>query len=73
MACVKDIQDKYFVYVLGSNNAVQMKPIEISGTSGNNYIVQSGLKAGEKVALNRIDVLFDGMPVVPQMRSNQKK
>lgn len=73
MACVKDIQDKYFVYVLGSKNVVQMKPIEISGTSGNNYIVQSGLKAGEKVALNRIDVLFDGMPVVPQMRSNQKK
>ncbi|MNV11788.1 Antibiotic efflux pump periplasmic linker protein ArpA precursor [compost metagenome] len=73
MACVKDIQDKYFVYVLGSNNSVQMKPIEISGTSGNNYIVQSGLKAGEKIALNRIDVLFDGMPVVPQMRSNQKK
>lgn len=70
MACVKDIQDKYFVYVLGSNNSVQMKPIEIKGTSGNNYIVQSGLKAGEKVALNRIDVLFDGMPVVPQMRKS---
>lgn len=70
MACVKDIQDKYFVYVLGSNNSVQMKPIEIKGTSGNNYIVQSGVKAGEKVALNRIDVLFDGMPVVPQMRKS---
>ena len=70
MACVKDIQDKYFVYVLGSNNTVQMKPIEIKGTSGNNYIVKSGLKAGEKVALNRIDVLFDGMPVVPQMRKS---
>lgn len=70
MACVKDIQDKYFVYVLGSNNSVQMKPIEIKGTSGNNYIVQSGLKAGEKVALNRIDVLFDGMPVVPQIRKS---
>ena len=70
MACVKDIQDKYFVYVLGSNNSVQMKPIEIKGTSGNSYIVQSGLKAGEKVALNRIDVLFDGMPVVPQMRKS---
>ncbi|WP_300661766.1 efflux RND transporter periplasmic adaptor subunit [Fluviicola sp.] len=70
MACVKDIQDKYFVYVLGSNNSVQMKPIEIKGTSGNNYIVESGLKAGEKVALNRIDVLFDGMPVVPQIRKS---
>lgn len=65
MASVKDIQNKYFVYVLGKNNAVQMKPIEISGVSGNNYIVKSGLKPGDKVALNRIDVLVDGMPVVP--------
>lgn len=73
MGSVKDIQNKYFVYVLGNNNHVQMKPIEISGTSGNNYIVKSGLKPGEKVALNRIDVLVDGMPVVPQSVAAQKK
>lgn len=72
MASVKDIQNKYFVYVLGANNSVQMKPIEISGTSGDHYIVKSGLKAGEKVALNRIDVLVDGMPVVPQIKAVKK-
>lgn len=72
MASVKDIQNKYFVYVLGKNNSVQMKPIEISGTSGDNYIVKSGLKAGDKIALNRIDMLVDGMPVVPQVAAAQK-
>lgn len=63
MACVKDIQDKYFVFALAGNNKVTMKPIEVSGTSGNNYIIKSGLCAGEKVAQNQLNVLADGMTV----------
>jgi len=65
MASVKDIQDKYFVYTLGDSNKVAMKPIEIEGHSGNNYLVKSGLKPGEKLALDRIDVLNEGMQVKP--------
>jgi membrane fusion protein (multidrug efflux system) len=65
MAGVKDIQNKYFVYVLGDSNKVTMKPIEIAGSAGDNYILKSGLKAGEKIALNRIDLLTEGMPVTP--------
>jgi len=65
MASVKDIQDKFFVFTLADSNKVAMKPIEIAGKTGNNYIVKSGIKAGEKVALNRIDVLNEGMQVKP--------
>ncbi|MBO9657883.1 MAG: efflux RND transporter periplasmic adaptor subunit [Chitinophagaceae bacterium] len=65
MGSVKDIQDRFFVFTLADSNKVAMTPIEIAGHSGNNYIVKSGLKAGDKVALNRIDVLNEGMPVVP--------
>lgn len=65
MASVKDIQNKYFVFALADSNKVAMKPIEITGHSGDNYIVKAGLQAGEKVALNRIDVLAEGMPVTP--------
>lgn len=65
MSSVKDIQDKYFVFTLADSNKVAMKPIEISGKSGNDYIVKTGLASGEKVAVNRIDVLNEGMPVVP--------
>ncbi|MBS1737934.1 MAG: efflux RND transporter periplasmic adaptor subunit, partial [Bacteroidetes bacterium] len=43
MASVKDIQDRYFVFTLADSNKVSMKPIEIDGKSGNNYIVKSGL------------------------------
>ncbi|MDJ1470713.1 efflux RND transporter periplasmic adaptor subunit [Xanthocytophaga flava] len=65
MSSVKDIQNKYFVFTLADSNKITMKPIEIAGKSDNNYILKTGLKAGEKVALNRIDALNEGMVVVP--------
>lgn len=65
MASVKDIQDRYFVFALADSNKVTMKPIEVSGRSKNHYIVKAGLAAGDRIALNRIDVLAEGAPVVP--------
>jgi membrane fusion protein (multidrug efflux system) len=66
MASVKDIQDKFFVFVLKPGNRVAMVPIEIGGSSGTDYFVKSGLKQGDKIALNSIDVLYDSMEVVPK-------
>lgn len=65
MAGVKDIQDKLFVFVLGDSNKVEMRPIEVAGHTGNDYIIQSGLKAGDKIAVNSIDNLNHGMKVSP--------
>ncbi|SHM29831.1 efflux RND transporter periplasmic adaptor subunit [Flavobacterium chilense] len=66
MASVKDIQDKFFVFVLKPGNKVAMVPIEIAGNSGTNYFVKSGLKSGDKIALNSIDALYDNVEVVPK-------
>lgn len=63
MASVKDIQDRFFVFVLGDSNKVSMVPLRFAGRSGQNYLVKDGVKAGDKVALNNIDVLVDGMKV----------
>ena len=67
MASVKDIQDKFFVYVLKEGNKVAMTPIEIAGSAGTNYFVKNGLKSGDKIALNSIDALYDSMEVVPKV------
>jgi membrane fusion protein (multidrug efflux system) len=64
---VKDIQDKFFVYKLNSQNKVVMSPIEISGGTISDYFVSSGVKAGDKIAINRIDVLTEGALVLPQV------
>lgn len=73
MASVKDIQDKFFVFTLSGNNKVVMKPIEIAGTSGTNYYAKSGVKPGDKIALNSIDVLGDGMEVLPKISATIAK
>lgn len=70
MASVRDIQDRFFVFSLADSNKVVMKPIAITGKSGNNYIVKSGLQHGEKIALNRIDVLNEGMVVEPALAAD---
>ncbi len=67
MASVKDIQDKFFVFALGDSSKVVMKAIEITGKSGSNYIVKSGIAKGDKIAINSIDVLMEGQKVVPTM------
>lgn len=69
MASVKDIQDKFFVFVLKDSSKVAMVPIEIAGSAGVNYFVKSGLKSGDKIAINSIDVLNEGMQVVPKETS----
>lgn len=63
MASVKDIQDKFFVFVLGKGNKVVMTPIEITGSAGTDYFVKSGVKSGDRIALNSIDALSDGIEV----------
>ena len=64
---VKDIQDKFFVYKLSSGNKVVMSPIEISGDTTQDYFVSAGVKAGDKIAINRIDALTDGASVAPKV------
>lgn len=64
---VKDIQDKFFVYKLGVGNKVIMSPVEFSGGTANDYFVASGVKAGDKIAINRVDVLTEGAQVVPKV------
>ncbi|NML56679.1 efflux RND transporter periplasmic adaptor subunit [Chryseobacterium cheonjiense] len=64
---VKDIQDKFFVYKLVGKGKVQMIPIEIEGGTANDYFVKSGVQAGDKVAINSIDMLTDGVQVVAKV------
>lgn len=59
---VKDIQDKFFVYKLNGKK-VQMIPVEISEGTSQDYFVKSGIQSGDKIAINRIDVLYDGAEV----------
>lgn len=68
---VRDIQDKMFVFKLADSNKVKMVPLTIKGSTDSLYVVASGVAAGDQIAVNQIDALNDGTPVVPQVQKHR--
>ncbi len=61
-----EIQDKKFVYMLTGESTVKATEIEVTPQSdGKNYVVTSGLKAGDRIVVEGVASLRDGMPVKP--------
>mgnify|MGYP002623619186 CR=1 FL=1 len=74
-SCVMEIQNKKFVYTLGSDKKVKYTEIKVAPQNdGNNYVVTEGLKVGDQYVTNGITKLKDGMEIVPitPERYNQK-
>ena len=64
--CTFEIQEKKFVYVVGSDNKVKSREIEVlSQNDGTNYIVTSGLKSGERIVVDVVTNLKDEMEIKP--------
>jgi len=65
-SCVMEVQNKKFVYLLGSDNKVKYSEIKVDPQNdGNTYIVTDGLKKGDKYVTNGITKLSDGKEIVP--------
>ena len=61
-----EIQDKKFVYVVGSDNKVKNTEIQVSNLDdGKNYLVTSGLKVGDKIVVEGVQTLKDGQTIKP--------
>ncbi len=73
-AC-SEIQDKIFVYKVDDKNIAKYSEITVNPQNdGKNYIVTSGLKAGERIVVKGILKLTDGMEIVPiTVEQYQKK
>jgi RND family efflux transporter MFP subunit len=57
-----------FVYVAenqGGKYFAKQRPITVGDTVGNDYAVENGLKAGDKVIVSGLQFLMDGAPVMP--------
>ena len=63
---VMEVQDKLFVYIVGKDNKVKYTEITVAPQNdGNNYVVTSGLKTGDKYVTNGVTKLTDGMEIKP--------
>ncbi len=60
------IQDKRFVYVVGKDNKVKNTEITVlEQHDGENFVVTSGLKAGDRLVVEGVNQLKDGMEIKP--------
>jgi len=59
------IQGKLFVYVLDNTNKVKSVAITTNASSGDAYVVQKGLKAGDKIVADGISNLREDLQIKP--------
>ena len=61
-----EVQDKKYVYVVGADNKVTSTMIEVAQLdNGADYLVTAGLKAGDRIVVEGIASLQDGMQIKP--------
>jgi membrane fusion protein (multidrug efflux system) len=64
-----ELQDKTFVFVLGDSNKVVNTSVLLGGKEGNYYLVEKGIKAGDKIVFSGVDKLSDGAKINPEPMS----
>ncbi len=64
-----DLQDKVYVFTVNDSNKVTPKPIGIVGQTTAYYLVNKGLKPGDKIVFAGMDRLQDGTLINPQVLS----
>ena len=69
-----ELQDKHFVYVVGKDNKVKYTEIGIEAVDdGENYIVTSGLKKGDRIVMDGVNSLTEGMEIKPITEAEYQK
>jgi len=63
---VTDMQGKYLVAVVGADNKVAIRPVKVAERIGSNWIIEDGLKAGEKIVVEGTQKVKPDMVVNPQ-------
>jgi len=64
-----ELQDKIFVYTVGDSNKVSSTPLHVVAKTTGWYLVDKGVKPGDRIVYAGMDRLQDGMMITPQLLS----
>ncbi|HEY6368785.1 MAG TPA: efflux RND transporter periplasmic adaptor subunit [Candidatus Binatia bacterium] len=64
---VTELQGSYQVAVVGSDNTVEIRPVTVAERVGTEWIIDKGLKSGERVIAEGIQRVHQGMTVNPKL------
>ena len=60
---VAEVQGSYQLGVIGSDGKAEIRPVKVGVRSGTDWVISSGLKAGEKVVVEGLQKIKAGAPV----------
>lgn len=63
---VRELQGRHEVFVLGADDVVEVRAVETGPRVGGDWLIEQGLKPGDRVILAGIQRLRAGMKVVPE-------
>ena len=70
---VMTTQDGHRVYVLNTENIPTLRPVEVALSLGNDHLISKGLEAGERIVLDGVLKVIEGMGVQIAPRASQEK
>jgi membrane fusion protein, multidrug efflux system len=62
---VTEVQGKFLVAVVGADNAVELRPVTPAERVGSLWVIDKGLKPGERVVVEGVQKVKTGVRVVP--------
>ncbi len=65
--CVRELQGQYSVFSVNAENKVETRQIEVGTKVGDMWIVTKGLNAGEKVLIEGLQKVRNGVTVSPEV------
>jgi len=63
LAVTRNSKGEAFAYVVGAGGKVESRILETSGAIGNQWLVRSGLKAGDQLIVSNLQQMRDGIAV----------
>lgn len=63
---VAEVQGSYQIGVVTPDGKAEIRPVKVGSRSGQDWVISSGLKAGEKVVVEGIQKIKTGQPVTAQ-------
>ncbi|MBE9484495.1 MAG: efflux RND transporter periplasmic adaptor subunit [Bacteroidetes bacterium] len=71
--CIMELQGLHSVYVVNDSNIVSSRQITSGPAIGDYQLVEDGLKAGEKVVIDALQKVKDGMLISPELIEFESK
>ena len=71
--CISEIQGNYSVYKVDENNKVVFQPVTIGERLGDMWLIKEGLQIGDKVVLEGLQFIREGVVINPVLSPFQSK